>query len=370
MDVLDRVFGSAYANCRAVIVDAATGSPLRIYGSANGGILSERGECRLTAQGRVTAYVSSTRSLRIRVFDASGSLLLEDDSTDAYSTSVPAGSTISLSPTPAQRGALALAGAGGGLVIADSAGVMYGPDGLPLSGGSETALIGNLTSTSTVAALRADQGPAITALISEKYTKPATGIPATDLDAATQAAISAPSPSMTGATTGTAGAAGLVPTPAAGDQAKFLTGAGAWAAIAGGGLVSKSFAVTANSVSGVVIVSGFGSQSDIDATTVVLSADGGTLTVTPSGTVMLHSIAYHCSTGQNTTTNIFFKWAAVGGGTSVDNMPIPALLHYNDTGAIETQTNITIGYSAGQTTITKAGLTASAAAKFVCRVWG
>lgn len=75
MDILDRVFGPAYANCRAVIVDAATGSPLRIYGSANGGVLSERGECRLTAQGRVTAYVSSTRSLRIRVFDASGNLL-------------------------------------------------------------------------------------------------------------------------------------------------------------------------------------------------------------------------------------------------------------------------------------------------------
>lgn len=35
-------------------------------------------------------------------------------------------------------------------------------------------------------------------------------------------------PTMTGAATGTAGAAGLVPAPAAGDQNKFLSGAGTW----------------------------------------------------------------------------------------------------------------------------------------------
>lgn len=175
---------------------------------------------------------------------------------------------------------------------------------------------------------------------------------------------------MIGANGTVAGTSGSVPAPAATDNMKFLRGDATWAAVEGSGFVSKSFAVTANSVSGTVIVSGFGSQSDIDATTVVLSADGGTVTVTPSGTATLHSIAYHCGAGQNTTTDIFFKWDAVGGGTSVDNMPIPALLHYNDAGAIQTPTDITVGYSAGQTTITKASLTASAAAKFVCRVWG
>lgn len=39
-----------------------------------------------------------------------------------------------------------------------------------------------------------------------------------------------------GATAGTAGTAGLVPAPAAGDQANFLTAAGTWAAPAGGDL--------------------------------------------------------------------------------------------------------------------------------------
>ena len=40
---------------------------------------------------------------------------------------------------------------------------------------------------------------------------------------------------MTGATSGTAGAAGLVPAPAAGDQDKVLSGAGTWVAQSGGG---------------------------------------------------------------------------------------------------------------------------------------
>lgn len=40
---------------------------------------------------------------------------------------------------------------------------------------------------------------------------------------------------MTGATSGTAGAAGLVPAPAAGDESKFLQGDGTWATVSGGG---------------------------------------------------------------------------------------------------------------------------------------
>jgi len=42
-------------------------------------------------------------------------------------------------------------------------------------------------------------------------------------------------PAMTGATDSTAGTAGLVPQPQAGDEAKFLNGAGTWAEAGGGG---------------------------------------------------------------------------------------------------------------------------------------
>jgi hypothetical protein len=42
-------------------------------------------------------------------------------------------------------------------------------------------------------------------------------------------------PAFTGATSGTAGAKGLVPQPIAGDEGKYLRGDGAWATVAGGG---------------------------------------------------------------------------------------------------------------------------------------
>lgn len=46
---------------------------------------------------------------------------------------------------------------------------------------------------------------------------------------------------MTGATSGTAGASGLVPAPAAGDESKVLSGAGTWVAQSGGGSDSNYF---------------------------------------------------------------------------------------------------------------------------------
>lgn len=61
---------------------------------------------------------------------------------------------------------------------------------------------------------------------SEKYTKPATGIPATDLAGGVIPGV------MTGATAQAAGTAGLTPAPSAGDQAKALFGDGTWKEVA------------------------------------------------------------------------------------------------------------------------------------------
>ena len=46
---------------------------------------------------------------------------------------------------------------------------------------------------------------------------------------------------FSGATSSTAGAAGLAPAPAAGDQDKYLKGDGTWAAVSSGGLVEMSY---------------------------------------------------------------------------------------------------------------------------------
>ncbi len=66
------------------------------------------------------------------------------------------------------------------------------------------------------------------------YQKPSGGIPKTDLAEVVQTSLGKAdtaiqsNPVMTGATASVAGAAGLVPAPAAGDNVKFLRGDGSW----------------------------------------------------------------------------------------------------------------------------------------------
>lgn len=55
---------------------------------------------------------------------------------------------------------------------------------------------------------------------------------------------------MTGATSGTAGTSGLVPAPAAGDEAKVLSGAGAWVSQSGGGSSTVIYYADSTSTAG------------------------------------------------------------------------------------------------------------------------
>lgn len=73
---------------------------------------------------------------------------------------------------------------------------------------------------------------------------------------------------MTGATPSTAGASGLVPAPAAGDDTKFLSGDGLWKTVS-----QYSLPIASNSTLGGVKI---GSNLTIDPTTGVLSADAQT----------------------------------------------------------------------------------------------
>lgn len=102
----------------------------------------------------------------------------------------------------------------------------------------------------------------------DKYSKPAGGIPASDL------ASGVIPPVMTGATSGAAGSAGLVPAPAAGDNVKFLRGDGIYAVPPGG---SGSSATTVPVVDEL-------SSSEIVEGTLTATEDGGlTLTIEREG---------------------------------------------------------------------------------------
>lgn len=96
---------------------------------------------------------------------------------------------------------------------------------------------------------------------------------------------------FTGATSSVAGANGLVPAPAAGDQDKVLSGAGTWVAQSGGG---GSYTA--------------GAHIDITGTTIsaidYISADSPTAAVTPSSPVTTSMIADGAVTAQKIATGV------------------------------------------------------------------
>lgn len=144
-------------------------------------------------------------------------------------------------------------------------------------------------------------------------------------------------------------------------------GALAWASPAGGGMVFKKFTVTANSVNGTVQIYGIGSQADCDASTVTASGTGDTITVVQGGSFILTGLSFHCPAGFNATTNIYFRFNCLNATVNVDDAVIPNIIHYNLAGVIQAQTNITYSNTGGVTQITKAGLSASAGAKWLMR---
>ena len=97
--------------------------------------------------------------------------------------------------------------------------------------------VGNFKAVSTEASQGLDateQGNARSNIGAGTYSKPSGGIPKNDLAEAVQTSLGKAdtaiqsNPVMTGATGSAAGAAGLVPQPAAGDNVKFLRGDGSW----------------------------------------------------------------------------------------------------------------------------------------------
>lgn len=80
---------------------------------------------------------------------------------------------------------------------------------------------------------------------------------------------------MTGATSGTAGAHGLVPAPAAGDEGKFLSGAGTWMTVTSGGSYSAGNGINIDSNNAISIdTSVVAEVSDIPTNTSDLTNDG------------------------------------------------------------------------------------------------
>jgi len=436
-ELLDRTFGPAYAGFTAVIIDPVMSARIRIYTGPNGGLASSEGESTLDQAGRLRVYVGGSVNCVIKIYDRAGRHLRTDYGSDTASEIEVSNSATSVAfmPTTAQQEALSAGGGtGGGVVVVDGSGIMYDAAGNPIAGdgGGSTPLAGTLTSTATTSALRADQGPVITALVNTKYTKPGTGVPVTDLATTVQASLGsadtalqpagiktvngnsligsgnvtiAAASNMTGATSGAAGTAGLVPAPAAGDQAKVLSGAGTWitpaasvpvmtgangvvagaagtvpppaatdnvnflrgdgtwAAVSAGASapVRTSINVTANGQTGKMIVTGYGTSAQAATITATASGAGDNVTINVPAGFLLKTATFNCPAGFNTGTAFMFTYKDPYSSTAdISDAVVPSIWLYNGAYVIQTQTNILVtGAAGGMVSIQKTGLTAS-----------
>ena len=126
-------------------------------------------------------------------------------------------------------------------------------------------------------------------------------------------AYSGDTPEMTGATSSAAGKSGLVPTPGAGDQEKFLKADGTWSIPEGKYLVQSGTATTGAASSGGIISVTFPTK----------------FKTVPEVTATAHTAGIICSISQLYSTNVViqtysandasltsatFDWIAIGEG--------------------------------------------------------
>ncbi len=138
-------------------------------------------------------------------------------------------------------------------------------------------------------------------------------------------------------------------------------------AAGGGAPIYRKLTVTANSVTGTVLLVGHGSSADLAQATATAAADGGTITISGLPAAFdLTSVTANTPAGFNTTTAFNIVCPCPFAIAALDDHPLAALLHYNSAAPamLQAQTNIGVNVSAGVITLTKTSLVAGTAARW------
>ena len=134
---------------------------------------------------------------------------------------------------------------------------------------------------------------------------------------------------------------------------------------AGGAPISRSIAVTANSQAGTVVVAGFGTPTDLAATTATVSAAGDAVTIGTLGGFKVSAVSVNYGAGFNTGTVFTINIPDPFGAASIDAHPLGTLMHYAGSPATEqTQLYISCSLAGGVVSLSKSNLTAGAAARW------
>lgn len=170
-----KLYGIEFAGCLAVLREARTGGPARVYLSPTGHRASENGQLALSAAGSVDFYADDSLTYSLYIYSGrreTGLILalcdhgLEaGDSTPAIIQATPSGAPALVSAEPAP-------------VPQQEPPVLM--ERLPFVLRS-TDLEGRLDSDSVTAALRADQGQVLKQLIDRKFEMPVGGLSASHM---------------------------------------------------------------------------------------------------------------------------------------------------------------------------------------------
>lgn len=134
-----------------------------------------------------------------------------------------------------------------------------------------------------------------------------------------------------------------------------------------GAPIYRKLTVTANGVTGAVLLVGHGSAGDLAQATATAAADGGTVTVAGlPASFDLTSVTANTPAGFNTATAFNLVFPCPFAIAALDDHPLATLLHYNSAAPamLQAQTNIGVNVSAGVITLTKTGLVAGTAARW------
>lgn len=143
------------------------------------------------------------------------------------------------------------------------------------------------------------------------------------------------------------------------------------AASGGGGsgdsALSRKIALTVNSQAVSVIVSGFGTAAALNAITATQSVDGQTgmvITLGNLGTFKVRSVAVNHAAGANAGSQFTVALPDPSGATTLNDSNLADMVFYNDSGAIQASTTVTLSIVSGNLTVMKTGLTAGNGYKF------
>lgn len=143
--------------------------------------------------------------------------------------------------------------------------------------------------------------------------------------------------------------------------------AGLSSVAAGGAPIYRRMTVVANGQTASVLITGYGSTSDLALATVTAAADGSVITVAGLPTSFdIKDVTAHTPAGFNTGTAFSLVFACPFATAAIDDCPLPILMHWNIAApAVEqAQTNINATVASGVITVQKTGLTAGTGARW------